>query len=134
MPIIVYSNYEQIRLRELAEEFADLADALAAIIGRLADLLPIVRNAVYVPAAGFSNSIKAVGPALCPDFSYDDLPDIADGMAAAAGFLQIASGGLVDLKEIDRVRAALHAYCQRDTLAMVEVHRALMWLAENPNG
>jgi hypothetical protein len=31
--------------------------------------------------------------------------------------------------EIDAVRAALLAYCRRDTLAMVEVHRALSRLA-----
>jgi hypothetical protein len=64
VPIIVYSHYEQTRLRELASIFPDLRDPLTAIIGRLADLLPIVRNAVYFPAAGFSNSIKLVGPAI----------------------------------------------------------------------
>jgi hypothetical protein len=53
---------------------------------------------------------------------------------AAAAFLRIASGGLLDPREIDRLRAALRAYCQRDTLAMVEVHRSLMRLAEVPNG
>jgi hypothetical protein len=46
-----------------------------------------VRSAVYFPDAGFSNSIKSVGPALCPDFTYDDLTEIADGAAASAAFL-----------------------------------------------
>jgi predicted RecB family nuclease len=69
-PIVVYSPYEQTRLKELAAAFADLRDSLNAIIGRLVDLLPIVRGAVYAPDAGFSNSIKSVGPALCPDFTY----------------------------------------------------------------
>jgi len=132
-PIVVYSSYEQTRLKELAATFADLRKPLDAIIGRLVDLLPIVRNAVYCPDAGFSNSIKAVGPALCPAFTYDDLEDVADGTAAAAAFLQLASGRLTLRDEIDRLRAALLVYCHRDTLAMVEVHRALVRVAAPAN-
>ena len=130
-PIIVYSAYEQTRLRELAGEFADLGESLNAIIARLVDLLPIVRGAVYFPEFGFNNSIKSVAPALCPGFGYDDLEDIADGAAASAAFLQLASGCVTEPQEADRLRAALLAYCQRDTLAMVRVHRALMELASN---
>jgi hypothetical protein len=128
-PIVVYSPYEQTQLKALAGQFPELRPAIDAIIARLLDLLPIVRGAVYLPAFGFSNSIKAVAPALCPDFSYDDLADIADGMAAAAAFLQLASGNLTVTQDINQMRAALLAYCQRDTLAMVEVHRALTQLA-----
>ena len=132
-PIIVYSTYEQTRLKELAANFPDLREALTAIIARLVDLLPIVRNGIYFPVAGFSNSIKSVGPALCPDFTYEDLEDIADGATAAAAFLPFASGQLTLPEEVDRLRASLRVYCQRDTLAMVEVHRALMRLAGYPN-
>jgi predicted RecB family nuclease len=133
-PIVVYSAYEQTRLKELAASFPDLRQSLHAIIARLVDLLPIVRNGIYFPEAGFSNSIKSVGPALCPDFTYEDLEDIADGATAAAAFLQFASGQLTLPEEVDRLRASLRVYCQRDTLAMVEVHRALMRLAGYPNG
>jgi predicted RecB family nuclease len=133
-PIVVYSPYEQTRLKELAAMFADLRDPLDAIVGRLVDLLPIVRSAVYFPDAGFSNSIKSIGPALCPDFTYEDLEDIADGTAASAAFLQLASGCLTLPEEVDRLRAALRVYCHRDTLAMVEVHRALIRVAEQPDG
>ena len=124
-PIVVYSAYEQTRLRELACEFPDLSESLNAIIARLVDLLPIVRSAVYFPEFGFSNSIKSVAPALCPGFGYDDLEGIADGAAASAAFLQLASGYLTVPEEADRLRAALLAYCRRDTLAMVKVHQAL---------
>ena len=128
-PIIVYSAYEQTRLRELAREFPDLGESLNAIIARLVDLLPIVRSAVYFPEFGFSNSIKSVAPALCPGFGYDDLEGIADGAAASAAFLQLASGYVTVPEEADRLRAALLAYCRRDTLALVEVHRALTRIA-----
>lgn len=129
-PIIVYSAYEQTRLRELASEFPDLGAALEAIIARLVDLLPIVRGAVYLPEFRFSYSIKSVAPAVCPGFGYDDLQDVAEGAAAAAAFLRLTSG-YVAFPEADRLRAALLAYCQRDTLAMVQVHRALMRLVSN---
>jgi predicted RecB family nuclease len=106
-PIIVYSSYEQTRLKELVAAFPERGSALNAIISRLVDLLPIVRSAVYFPDAGFSNSLKSIGPPLCPDFTYDDLEDIADGGAASAAFLQLASGRLALHEKVDRVRAAL---------------------------
>jgi hypothetical protein len=51
-PIVVYSSYEQTRLKELAATFPDLRAPLVAITGRLADLLPAVRSAVYFPTPG----------------------------------------------------------------------------------
>jgi hypothetical protein len=128
-PIIVYSAYERTRLKELAGQFPDLRVPLDAIIARLVDLLPIVRGGVYLPEFWFSNSIKAVAPALCPGFGYNDLEGVADGVAASGAFLQLASGCLTVPEEAARLRAALLAYCQRDTLAMVEAHRALTRLA-----
>ncbi|MET4481604.1 DUF2779 domain-containing protein [Bradyrhizobium sp. F1.13.3] len=128
-PIIVYSAYERTRLKELAADFPDLNTALNTAISRLADLLPIVRSAVYFPEFRFSNSIKSVAPALCPGFSYDDLDGVADGGAASAAFLLLASGRITDPGEVGQLRAALLAYCKRDTLAMVEVHQALARLA-----
>jgi hypothetical protein len=128
-PILVYSAYEQTRLKELAGEFPDLSESLNALIVRLVDLLPIVRGAVYFPEFKFSNSIKSVAPALCPGFGYADLEGVADGSAVSAAFLQLASGYLTVPEEVDHLRVALLAYCQRDTLAMVEVHRALTQLA-----
>ena len=127
-PVVVYSPYEQTRLKELAASLPDLAAPLQAISACLVDLLPVVRGAVYLPAFGFSNSIKAVAPALSPGFGYDDLPGVADGSAAAAAFLQLASGAVDDAAQAT-LRADLLAYCERDTLALVEVHRALVRLA-----
>ncbi len=130
-PILVYSAYERTRLKELAFHFPDLQPAIDAIIGRLRDLLPIVRGSVYFPDFAFSNSIKAVAPALCPGLGYDDLEGIADGGDAAGAFLQLASGAVPCPETVDELRKALLAYCERDTLAMVEVHRALKRLADD---
>ena len=130
VPIIVYSPYEQTRLRELAANFPELSAPLNAAIARLRDLLPIVRSAVYLPEFGFSNSIKSVAQALAPEFGYDDLQGVADGIAASGAFLLLASGAVITVpEEIAALRSQLLAYCERDTLAMVEVHRALMRLS-----
>jgi hypothetical protein len=85
-PIIVYSAYERTQLAALALKFPDLSVALNGVIARLADLLPIVRSAVYLPEFRFGNSIKAVAPALCPGFGYEDLDGVADGLAASSAF------------------------------------------------
>jgi hypothetical protein len=45
----------------------------------------------------------------------------------------LASGSLTDPEKIDRLSTALRVYYQRDTLAMVEVHRAMMRLSAIPN-
>jgi hypothetical protein len=131
LPIIVYSPYEQTRLKDLATQFHDLASQLNEIIARLVDLLPIVRGAVYHPDFQFSNSIKQVAPALSPGFGYDDLDEIADGGTAAAVFVQLASGAITEPDAVARLRNSFLAYCHRDTIAMVEVHRVLIGLASS---
>ena len=73
--------------------------------------------------------MKSFAPALCVGFSYDNLEGISDGSAASDAYLELASGHVNDQMEIDRLRAALLAYCRRDTLALVEVHHALRRLA-----
>jgi hypothetical protein len=112
----------------LAVEFPDLSVALNRAIARPADLLPIVRSAVYLPEFRFSNSLKSVAPALCRGFGYDDLAGVADGLAASSAFQQIASGVITAPDQLANLRVQLLDYCERDTLAMVEAHRALMQL------
>lgn len=128
LPIIVYSSYERTRLKALAALFPDFAEPIGSIVQRLADLLPIVRSGVYHPKFDFSNAIKAAAPALCPDVTYDDLEEIADGTAASTAFWLMASGR-ADAETSARLRRSLRAYCQRDTWAMVRMHEALGALA-----
>lgn len=122
-PIVVYSAFESRVLENLGAAFTDLQAALLAIRSRLFDLLPVVRKCVYHVGFGASFSIKNVAPALAPGFGYDDLDGVAEGGSAAAAFQRIAeessAAGVADL------RAQLLAYCARDTLALVSVHRAL---------
>ncbi len=130
-PVHVYSHFEATRLSELINEFPDLAPGLNNIRERLLDLLPLVRQHVYHPDFGCSYSIKAVAPALVPDFRWDDLGAISEGSAAAAAWPSLVRGTL-GAEEAASLCEALLAYCERDTLALVEVHRALCELALTP--
>jgi hypothetical protein len=78
---------------------------------------------VYYAEFGGSYSIKAVGPAVAPKITYDDLDYVADGGAAAWAFERIAAGRYDGDENI--LRQALEEYCRRDTLAMVEIHSQL---------
>ena len=112
--MVVYSSYEQARLTGLATIFPDLAKPIRGVIRRLTDLLPIVRGCVYHPDFDFSSSIKLAAPALCPDVTYDDLEEIADGGAASTAFWLMASGR-ADPTTSARLQRSLLAYCRRDT-------------------
>ena len=124
-PVLVYSAYEERCLKDIAQRFPDLAPKVNDLIGRLRDLLPVVRNGVYLREFRFSNSIKYVAPALSKGFSYEAIGSIKDGIAAANAFMAIASGAVTDSATIAANRRDLLAYCKHDTQAMVEVHGAL---------
>ncbi|WP_447976983.1 DUF2779 domain-containing protein [Candidatus Nitrospira bockiana] len=121
--ICVYSGYERAILERLAEAFPTLRDDLLRVIGRLWDLFPIIRDHYYHPGFSGSYSIKAVLPAVVPTLGYDDL-DIRDGGTAAQAYYRMVFEE-TDLIEKIRLREALLQYCARDTLAMVELRRAL---------
>ena len=124
-PILVYSEFESRILGALAQALPDLAGAIGALTSRLHDLLPVVRAHLYHPGFSCSFSLKAVAPALAPGFGYDDLGDVAEGSAAADALLRLALGRVGSVEEENRLRAALLAYCERDTMALVALHRAM---------
>jgi hypothetical protein len=124
-PILVYSPFESRVLENLAASFRDLGDEIRSVRNRLVDLLPIVRECVYHVDFNGSFSIKSVAPALTPGFGYGDLDGVSEGGVAAAAFHEMASGAS-DSERVACLREQLLAYCARDTLALVEVHRALL--------
>ena len=87
------------------------------------DLLEIVREHYYHRDFHGSFSIKAVLPALAPEFGYGDL-EIQDGNLAAVAFIESISA---DTKPERRgqLRRDLLAYCKRDTEAMLRVVEAM---------
>ena len=120
--VCTYSGYERRMIRELAEALPERAGQLRAIEPRLVDLHPVVRDGYYHPAFRGSFSIKKVLPALRPGMGYDDLA-IGDGLTAAVRYASaLASAGSEDRR---RTFDDLRAYCAHDTLAMVELRKAL---------
>ena len=121
--ICVYSPYERSILEQLAAAIPSLKPALSRIIGRLWDLFPIIRDHYYHPAFGGSYSIKAVLPAIVPSLAYDDLA-IKEGGHAASQYYRMV---FIETDWVERatIEEALLRYCARDTLAMVELRRAL---------
>jgi len=128
---VVYSAYERTVITALAGRLPHLAPRLEALLPRLRDLLKVVRDGYYHPQFGGSFSIKSVLPVLSPELSYDDL-EIGDGSLAAIRYLQALD--TPDATERERIFAALRDYCARDTLALVQVRRALEARAADLNG
>ena len=124
--ICVYSSFEQTILNSLAREQPQHAAAIEAVVARLYDLRPVIKETVYDSGYRGSFSLKRVFPSLCGGSGYDDL-EISDGRAAAAIYGQIIASA--DESERRRTFGELREYCQRDTLAMVELRRALVALA-----
>ncbi|WP_031553072.1 DUF2779 domain-containing protein [Parvularcula oceani] len=122
--VVAYSaSFEKLCIKSLALAFSDLSDELMALHDRVVDLLPIVRNHYYHRDQRGSWSIKAVLPTVCPQLGYADL-EVKDGTNAQVAYMRGVEGGLSDL-ERSAIGDALKAYCQRDTLAMVKLLRAL---------
>lgn len=121
-PICVYSSFERRVIKGLSRDLPDLSHALDALLERLWDLLKVVQAHYYHPEFHGSFSIKQVLPVLVPKMGYDDL-SIADGREASAAYQ--VSLDCADPQERQRIHDALRQYCAQDTLAMLELRRAL---------
>jgi len=126
--ILTYNQaFEKSVLRELAALFPDLAEALEARLANVRDLMvPFRRRDVYRWRMRGSYSIKQVLPAMVPELSYAGL-EIADGEAAMQAYHRM--GALAPGEELERLRAAMRAYCRMDTWAMVKILAVLEELA-----
>lgn len=124
--IVTYNKIFEIgRLKELAEAFPEDARFLKGLMARIVDLYDIFRSRWYYhPAMKNSASIKAVLPALIPEFSYSDL-EIGDGGTASELFLESIQKNSLYTPELQE---NLLKYCERDTYAMVLIYQFLQKL------
>ena len=121
--IVVYNaSFERRILRNLAESFPEHASALQSIIEGLWDQLVILRKHYEHPNFCGSKSLKAVLPVLVPSLSYKAL-DIQEGADAPTVWnLMLSAKNEAEKQEWIR---RLKAYCNLDTLAMLEIHKVL---------
>ncbi|MFI5338574.1 MAG: DUF2779 domain-containing protein [Candidatus Methylomirabilales bacterium] len=122
--ICLYSGYETRIFKELADAIPRLRPELEGAIERFWDLLSVIRTHYYHPDFQGSFSIKSVLPAIVPGLGYDDLEIQDGGMASLQYYRMIFEA--TDKAEKARIRTALLNYCKRDTLAMVELRKALL--------
>ena len=120
--IVWHVDFERSRLHELAAFMPQYAEKLLAIAARLWDMEPIFQRHYLDYRFKGSCSVKAVIKALLPELSYDDLL-IKDGeQVVAAWNLMLAEK---DMGRRNNSFDSIRVYCERDTLAMVELYRHL---------
>jgi hypothetical protein len=121
-PVLVYNApFERGRLEDLADAFPDLAAPINKVIKRLFDLYPLSREHYYHPDMRGSWSIKALLPTIAPELSYDGMT-VAHGGAAQEAYEEIIAPVTTQERRAELAQALLE-YCERDTLAMVEIAR-----------
>ena len=120
---VVYSDFEERVIRELAESLPDLREDLLRPLDRLLDLHAVIQRHYYHPGFRGSFSIKQVLPVVVSGLSYDGL-DIREGSQAALAYLEMTDPGAPeDVRH--KLREALRQYCRRDTEAMVRLYQTL---------
>ncbi len=124
--VVAYNiGFERGVLLGLAEHVPAIGYELRSIAARLWDQLPIFQKHYRDHRFGRSNGLKSVLPVVCPHLSYDDLA-VKDGLAAQIAFEKMIASDNADEKA--DIAFALLAYCDLDTLAMVEIHKVLIAL------
>lgn len=127
--IVYHAPFEIGRLRELQEAVPELAEDLEELIGRVVDLLPMVRAHVYHPDFGGSFSLKKVAPALVDGLRYDAL-EIGEFVEASRALeAMLLRPETMTKAERARTRRPLLAYCEQDTRSTVSVLQRLRELA-----
>jgi len=121
--VVFNAPFEKGRMKECAEVLPEYASWVAAVNGRIVDLLnPFKAFNFYHPDQCGSASMKLVLPALTGK-DYKNL-EIQEGGAASREFIRVT---FTDVSESERkrVRRALDKYCGQDTEGMLWILAAL---------
>ena len=122
--IFIYTTYEKIIIKRLAEHLPQYRDDLLRVPNRFKDLCSIIRHYFYHPGFHGSFSLKSVLPVLVPEMSYNTL-FIKDGSHASFEYLRLIHPDTPS-GEKEKIKGDLLAYCSQDTLAMVRIREQLM--------
>ncbi len=123
--LVTYSLAEKTLVKKMAQAGIPFAaELLERLETATVDLEKLVAENICLPEFKFRTSIKNVLPALVPGMSYEDL-SIGDGSAAMTAFRRMVDSTTGE-GEKETIAADLVTYCRQDTLAMVEVYKALL--------
>lgn len=126
--IVYYTHFELTQVRAMERDgIPRAAELVKALEERTVDLEKVVREHLCFREFMGRTSLKVILPVLVPTMSYKEMM-IADGNAAGWGFRRMLATD--DPAERETLRQALLDYCRQDTLAMVEIHRALSQLVQ----
>lgn len=116
------SGFEKGVIKNLADEYPDLAEHLMNIHDSIQDLAIPFQNFYYYQKEFYGRyTIKLVLPAMCPndpELDYHNLEQIQNGTDASTTFAKLHTKSP---EEIERTRQNLLKYCGLDTLAMVKI-------------
>ncbi len=114
------AGFEMSRIRELADRFPSMRNALMSINERMVDLLKVAELRYYNPIQEGSWSLKKLLPAIAPEMMHERLKGIKDGVMATNAYLDAIEPATPIAKK-DAIKEDLLNYCRLDTLAMVEL-------------
>lgn len=121
--VAYYSQFEVLRIKEMAEAFPDYKIELISMCEKFHDPLPLIREHIYMQKFHGSFSLKKVAPALLgDDGSYEDLA-VADGTAAQRAYELLLSTENIERK--NQTRDDLLKYCKQDTEVLVDLYKLL---------
>jgi hypothetical protein len=127
--VVCNAAFEKGILEDLQEAFPQEAfprweGRFQSFIGRLWDQGKLFQDGHYVhPFQEGSWSLKKVLPAFDPDLRYDD-SGVQEGMEAVVEYSRMISPETSE-SEAREIERNLLEYCERDTWAMVVIHRRL---------
>ncbi len=121
--VVWYESFEKGRNMELAELHPEYREFLENLNSRVFDLMKVFKDDYQHPDFLGSASIKKVLPVLLPELSYKSL-DIQNGTMALSEWEKMIKGGM-SAEEVAKTKENLLKYCALDTMAMVEIFRAL---------
>lgn len=122
--VAYFGQFEGSRIKEMAEFAPQYAKQLHALVERIVDPLPIIKEHVYDDQFMGSFSLKKVAPALLgAEHSYADMA-VGDGSAAQRAFEELISEKTSTPRKAELKQAMLE-YCKKDTWVMVELTK---WL------
>ena len=122
--IFIYTNYETMVIKALAERMPGFSEILVNITERFRDLCALIKEYYYHPGFHGSFSLKSVLPALVPEMSYQELA-VKEGVQASVEYLRMINPATTP-EEKARIMKELLTYCCYDTLAMVRIREELL--------